>query len=48
MLAKFSERIGCQAKSLEHGAVLYRIKDNMIVGAVLISHSDKKSDTQQC
>lgn len=36
VLPKFGERVGCQAKPLEKGAVLNRIKDNVVVGAIFI------------
>lgn len=36
VLAKFGERVGCQTKPLEKGAVLNRIKDNVVVGAIFI------------
>ena len=36
VLPKFSERIGGQSKPLEKGAVLDRIKDNVVVGAIFI------------
>lgn len=36
VLSKFGERVGSQAKSLEEGAVLNWVKDNVVVGAIFI------------